>query len=223
MGESTTPLVLDAVISMELVKFDLQKLEHPEISGVEYQQGTLAGYEVREYLLEKWGRQCAYCGMRDVPLQIEHIHPRAKLGTDRISNLTLACEPCNSKKGAQDVQVFLANNPAVLKSILAQAKAPLTDAATMNTTRWALFERLKALGVPIECGSGGLTKFNRTMRGLSKEHWIDAACVGKSTPEHLHYLGVVPLLITAHGYGNRHMCLMDKRGFPRTKPNRPNQ
>jgi 5-methylcytosine-specific restriction endonuclease McrA len=206
-----------AGISMELVKFDLQKLEHSEISGVEYQQGTLAGYEVREYLLEKWGRQCAYCGMKDVPLQIDHIRPRAKLGTDRISNLTLACEPCNSKKGAQDVQVFLANKPDVLKSILAQAKAPLTAAAAVNTTRWALFERLKALGVPIECGSGGLTKFNRTMRGLPKAHWMDAACVGKSTPEHLHYLGVVPLLITAHGYGNRQMCLMDKRGFPRTK------
>ena len=170
---------------MELVKFDLQKMENSEISGVEYQQGTLAGYEVREYLLEKWGRQCAYCGMKDVTLQIEHIHPRAKLGTDRISNLTLACEPCNIKKGAQDVQskVFLANKPDVLKSILAQAKAPLKDAAAMNTTRWALFERMKALGVPIECGSGGLTKFNRTMRGLSKEHWMDAACVGKSTPE----------------------------------------
>jgi 5-methylcytosine-specific restriction endonuclease McrA len=83
------------VISMELVKFDLQKMENSEISGVEYQQGTLAGYEVQEYLLEKWGRQCAYCGMKDVPLQIEHIHPRAKRGTDRISNLTLACESCN--------------------------------------------------------------------------------------------------------------------------------
>ena len=34
---------------MELVKFDTQLLEHPEISGVEYQQGTLAGYELREY------------------------------------------------------------------------------------------------------------------------------------------------------------------------------
>ena len=135
-------------ISMELVKFDLQKMEHSEISGVEYQQGTLSGYEVREYLLEKWRRQCAYCGMKDVPLQIEHIHPRAKCGTDRISNLTLACEPCNIKKGAQDVQVFLANKPDVLKRILAQAKAPLKDAAAVNTTRWALFERLKVLGCP---------------------------------------------------------------------------
>ena len=34
-------------ISMELVRFDTQKMEKPEISGVEYQQGTLQGYEVR--------------------------------------------------------------------------------------------------------------------------------------------------------------------------------
>lgn len=45
-----TPLT---AISMELVKFDTQKIENPEISGVEYQQGKLVGYEVREYLLEK--------------------------------------------------------------------------------------------------------------------------------------------------------------------------
>jgi len=205
-------------ISMELVKFDLQQMEDSAISGVEYQQGELAGYEVREYLLEKWGRMCAYCDAKDVPLQVEHIVCRARGGTNRVSNLCLACEPCNSKKGTQDVQVFLANKPDVLKRILAQAKAPLKDAAAVNTTRWALFERLKALGMPIECGSGGLTKFNRTKRGLSKEHWMDAACVGKSTPEQLYTTGVVLLLITAHGYGNRQMCLMDKRGFPRTKP-----
>lgn len=207
-------------ISLEVVKFDLQKMENPEISGVEYQHGTLFGYEVREYLLEKWGRGCAYCGRKDVPLQIEHIHPRARLGTDRISNLTLACEACNLKKGDQDVRVFLASQPEVLKRILAQAKAPLKDAAAMNTTRWALFERLQALGMPIECASGGLTKFNRTMRGWPKAHWLDGACVGKSTPEQLHITGVVPLLITANGYGNRQMCLMDKHGFPRTKPKR---
>ncbi|WP_230845031.1 RRXRR domain-containing protein, partial [Vreelandella aquamarina] len=55
-------------ISQELVRFDTQKLENPEISGVEYQQGTLLGYEVREYLLEKWERECAYCGTGDTPL-----------------------------------------------------------------------------------------------------------------------------------------------------------
>ena len=93
--------------SLELVKFDTQLMQHPHICGVEYQQGTLAGYEVREYLLEKWNRTCAYCGKRDVPLQIEHIQPRAKGGTDRISNLALACESCNIKKGTQSLEQFL--------------------------------------------------------------------------------------------------------------------
>ncbi|HEX3641417.1 MAG TPA: RNA-guided endonuclease IscB, partial [Ktedonobacteraceae bacterium] len=86
-------------ISMELVKFDTQLMENAEISGVQYQQGTLAGYEVREYLLQKWGHKCTYCGKESVPLQIEHMVPRAKLGSNRISNLCLACDKCNKAKG----------------------------------------------------------------------------------------------------------------------------
>ncbi len=110
-------------ISQELVKFDLQQHEHPEISGAEYQQGTLAGYELREYLLEKWGRTCAYCGKTDTPLQIEHIHSKGRGGSSRVSNLTLACAPCNRRKGNQPVDVFLKDKPEVLARILKQAKA----------------------------------------------------------------------------------------------------
>jgi 5-methylcytosine-specific restriction endonuclease McrA len=205
-------------ISLERVKFDMQAMENAEISGVEYQQGTLAGYEVREYLLEKWGRKCTYCSKKDIPLQVEHIHPRAKLGSDRVSNLCLACDKCNKAKGTKDIQVFLKRKPDLLKRILAQAKAPLKDAAAVNTTRRELFERLQALGLPIECGSGGLTKYNRTTRELPKTHWLDAACVGKSTPEALLVTGVRPLAITAYGHGCRQMCLMNKYGFPRTDP-----
>jgi 5-methylcytosine-specific restriction endonuclease McrA len=205
-------------LSQELVKFDTQAMENPEISGVEYQQGTLYGYELREYLLQKWQWQCAYCGAKDVPLQIEHMVPRANGGTNRASNLTLACEPCNIKKGTQDIRTFLAKNPELLARILAQAKAPLKDAAAVNATRWVLYERLKTVGVPIECGSGGRTKYNRTARNLAKAHWLDATCVGARTPEHLHITGIIPLLITAHGHGRRQVCLMDGFGFPRTKP-----
>ncbi|MEO8954098.1 MAG: RNA-guided endonuclease IscB [Ktedonobacteraceae bacterium] len=205
-------------ISMELVRFDLQQMENPDISGVEYQQGTLQGYEVREYLLEKWKRQCAYCGKKDGPLQGEHIHPRAKGGTNRISNLCLACEPCNKAKDTQAIAVFLAKKPALLKRILAQAKAPLKDAGAVNMTRWALYERLKATGLPVECGSGGMTKFNRTTRNLRKTHWLDAACVGKSTPTELDTRRLVPLHIQATGKGSRQMCSMNKYGFPRTGP-----
>lgn len=205
-------------ISMERVKFDMQLLENPEISGIEYQQGTLQGYEVREYLLEKWGRKCTYCGKENVPLQIEHIDPRANGGSNRIWNLCLACEKCNLAKGKKDIRDFLKKKPDLLKRILAQAKAPLKDAAAVNSTRWELFRQLETLGLPVECGSAGLTKFNRCRQGLPKTHWIDAACVGKSTPETLQMTDVAPLLITANGHGCRQMCLMNKYGFPRTGP-----
>ncbi len=205
-------------ISMELVRFDLQLMQNPEISGIQYQQGTLAGYECREYLLAKWGRACSYCGKQNVPLQIEHIQARANGGTNRVSNLCLACQPCNKRKGTQEISVFLAKQPERLKRIQDQAKAPLKDAAAVNATRWALVERLKQTGLPVECGSGGMTKYNRSIRNLPKTHWLDAACVGASTPPLLQISQVKPLLITAHGHGCRQMCLMDKFGFPRTKP-----
>jgi 5-methylcytosine-specific restriction endonuclease McrA len=207
-------LCLINMISQELVKFDLQKMEHPEICGTEYQQGTLFGYEVREYLLEKWGRTCAYCGKAGVPLQIEHIVPHAVRVDNRVCNLALACEECNQAKGSQDIRAFLAHKPDLLTRILSQAKAPLSDAAAVNATRWKLYRRLSALDLPVECGSGGLTKWNRTQRSLPKTHWLDAACVGKSTPETLILKGIVPLLITATGTGNRQMCGVDKYGFP---------
>jgi len=168
------------VVSMELVRFDPQALDNPGIQGVEYQQGTLAGYEIREYLLEKWNRTCSYCGKQNLPLQVEHIQAKANGGTNRVANLCLACDACNKAKGTLDIAVFLAKKPDVLSHIQAQAKAPLQDAAAVNTTRWFLYERLQALGLPVECGSGGRTKLNRTSRGLAKAHWIDAACVGAS-------------------------------------------
>jgi 5-methylcytosine-specific restriction endonuclease McrA len=202
-------------LSQELVRFDMQKIENPEIAGVEYQQGTLEGYEVREYLLEKWNRQCSYCDAKDIPLQIEHIHSRAKGGSNRISNLCLACESCNKKKNTDSIEKFLAKDPDRLKKILAQAKAPLKDAAAVNATRWALFEALKATGLPVEVGTGGRTKFNRTKQDLPKAHWIDAACVGTSGAS-VNIGDVKPLLIRATGHGSRQMCQTDKFGFPKS-------
>ncbi len=201
-------------IVQELVKFDLQQTENPEISGIEYQQGELAGYEVREYLLEKWERKCAYCDIKDIPLQIEHIVPKASCGTNRISNLCLACEKCNLKKGTADIEKILAKKPEVLKKIKAHAKRPLKDAAAVNSTRWALFNSLKTTGLPVATASGGKTKFNRTRLSLPKAHWIDAACVGNV--DDLKFLTTNVLNVESTGHGCRRMCRINKYGFPCT-------
>lgn len=201
-----------ASIAQELVRFDLQLLQNPEIKSVEYQQGELQGYEIREYLLNKFNRQCAYCGVKDVALEIEHIQPRSRGGSDRVSNLTLACHPCNQAKGNQELKDFLSGKPDVLRRVLAQAKSPLKDASAVNSTRWALFKRLKETGLPLTTGSGGQTKFNRTGLGLPKTHWLDAACVGNA--RELKVLVSKPLLIKATGHGSRQMCRTDQFGFP---------
>ena len=111
-------------LPIEQVRFDTQLMQNPDVTGVLYQQGTLKGYEVREYLLEKWGRKCCYCQAKDVPLQIEHLIPRSQGGTDRVSNLALACNRCNQKKGNRPLEEFLKTKPDLLRRLKAQAKAP---------------------------------------------------------------------------------------------------
>ncbi len=198
-------------IAMELVKFDTHKMQNPEVDGVEYQQGELAGYEVREYLLQKWGRKCAYCDKENAPLQVEHIHPRSKGGSNRVSNLTLSCERCNAKKGVKLVDEFLKKDPVRLERIKREAKQPLKDAAAVNATRWELFRTLKNI-LPTTTGTGGQTKFNRTRSCLEKQHWIDAACVGNI--ETIKLLTQQPLRIKCTGWGTRQMCGTDRYGFP---------
>ena len=200
-------------ISQELVRFDMQLIGNPEISGIEYQQGELQGYEVREYLLEKWGRKCTYCGAEHVPLEIEHIVPKSRGGSNRISNLTLACRPCNQRKGSQSIEVFLAKKPLVLQKIKTQAKHPLKDAAAVNSTRWALASQLKATGLPVELSSGGRTKFNRITHGIPKSHALDAVCVGNIGT--VKNWAIPTLEIKCTGRGSYQRTRLDKYGFPR--------
>ncbi|MDJ0534540.1 MAG: RNA-guided endonuclease IscB [Xenococcaceae cyanobacterium MO_207.B15] len=196
---------------MELVRFDTQRMQNGEISGIEYQQGELAGYEIREYLLEKWGRKCVYCNAVDTRLQVEHIVPHSKNGSNRISNLTLACAPCNQKKSNQDIRDFLVDKPALLSQIQKIAKQPLKDAAAVNSTRWKLYRTLKDI-LPIRTGTGGQTKWNRARFNLPKRHYIDAAATGNM--DRLIFLTHQPLEIKATGWGNRQMCGTNKYGFP---------
>ncbi|VUT25018.1 MAG: CRISPR-associated endonuclease Cas9 [Candidatus Methanolliviera sp. GoM_oil] len=148
---------------IEVVSFDTQKMQNPEIEGIEYQQGGLQGYAAREYLLEKWGRKCAYCGKTDIPLEIEHIIPKSRGGSNRISNLTISCHECNQEKGNKTAEEF--GHPNIQK----KAKKPLKAAAFMNIVRQKLVEILDC-----ESTYGYITKYNRIKAGLEKSHINDA-------------------------------------------------
>ena len=59
-------------------------------------------------ILNKYGFACVYCGRKppEVVLQLEHIHPRSKGGTDNQENLAPACFECNIGKNNKIINEF---------------------------------------------------------------------------------------------------------------------
>ena len=155
---------------IEVANFDAQKMQNPEISGIEYQQGELCGYEIKEYLLEKFGKKCVYCKKKDIPLEIEHIIPTSKGGSSRVSNLTISCRKCNLKKGNQTAEEF--GFPNIQK----KAKETLKSTTFMNVIRKRLVERVNA-----EETFGYITKYGRIKHNLEKNHINDAFIIAKGT------------------------------------------
>lgn len=182
-------------IHVEIAGFDTQKLRDPEITGIAYQQGSLFGYHVREYLLEKWQRRCAYCGATGTALQIEHLVPRTRGGSDRVDNLTLACASCNQRKGNQTAAEF------GFPQLQTQARLPLRDAAQVSSLKTAvLTELMRQFGErQVQVRYGYQTKYQRIqMLALPKSHAYDAvaiACeVGEvvSPLEEVHQIRCLP-------------------------------
>ncbi|WP_264087253.1 RNA-guided endonuclease IscB [Streptomyces hyderabadensis] len=86
-------------INVERVAFDM------------HQEGNPAPAPIRTRLRDAWHNTCAYCGVAGVRLNVEHVKPRSRGGSSRISNLVVSCVPCNQAKGSRSVQTFLAHQP----------------------------------------------------------------------------------------------------------------
>jgi hypothetical protein len=70
-------------IHIERVAFDTHAMsEGRALTTCEYQQGTLAGTEARAYLRAKWNNAGAYCDATGVPLNIDHLRPRSRGGSN---------------------------------------------------------------------------------------------------------------------------------------------
>ena len=53
----------------------------------------------RKNILKRDNHTCQYCGIRSVPMTIDHIIPRQRGGEDSWYNLVAACVACNTRKG----------------------------------------------------------------------------------------------------------------------------
>ena len=169
-------------IIVETAEFDIQKIKNPDISGIEYQQGTLQGYNIRNYLLEKHNRKCFYCGKTVSKFEVEHMIPKARGGSNRIDNLTLSCHECNQEKDTLTAEEFIKQTLPAKKATaklkqLPNEKRLFEYMAYMNATRWALYNTIDEKYANVEMTYGYITKYNSIKAGLPKAHHIDAKCI----------------------------------------------
>ena len=203
-------------ILIESCKFDPRLMWDPNVEGKEYQESERGRMQVREYVLQRDGRICQYCGTRKGRIEIDHVVPRSKNGSDRVSNLMTSCRRCNQKKDNRSLAGFLKRKPAGLKKIEAQLKRSLSSASHMNYLMHLLRRGLEGMGVPVEESDAVSTASTRKVLRVKKTHVNDAACLGG--PEKLINVPREVTVVRSVGHGRRQMLTPpSEHGTPRYK------
>jgi len=158
-------------VCVESGKFDIQKILNPEISGKEYQQGSLYEYEnIRAYVTAREHGKCQLCGKESSKgnsFRLHHIIPKPK-GTDKPDNLNLLHEKCHERLHKKNSHHLLTKNK--------QYK----DATMMNIIRKEVVRRTQKL-YPTAVTYGYETKVKRNELNLEKSHTNDAFVIGNGT------------------------------------------
>ena len=164
--EDVCKLLPVSKVVVEVAQFDIQKIKNPEIEGEGYQHGELEGWNTREYVLWRDGHRCANCHgkSKDDVLQVHHIESR-KTGGNAPNNLVTLCKTCHERYHAGEIELNVKRG------------ANYRDAAFMNITRWAVYERLQEVCEDVNLTYGYVTKRERISHGLAKSHAIDARCI----------------------------------------------
>ena len=152
-------------IVVEEAKFDIHKIENPNVEGVAYQYGPQYGFDnVKEYVRCRDGYKCRKCGSK-IHLEVHHIIQRKDGGSNIPDNLMTLCHDCH---------VALHRG----EFTLSKPKGGYKAWACMTQMCDKLEERLKAkYGNMVQTTFGYLTRIRRTAAGLPKDHNIDARVI----------------------------------------------
>ena len=209
-------------IRIERNKFDPQLMVNPDIKGVEYQRGTLFGWQVRAYILERDHSRCVYCRRSKVRLELDHVRPRAS-GSDRVDNLVACCRHCNIQKGNQSIEQFLADQPDLLKRITERLqRSNLASATHINAVLPTLIRELRTTGLPLTLTDAALVSWARQQLGIRKTHCYDAALQGRDFTN-IESLPNQVLVIQPTNGRSKQKANVDRHGTPVGRPFRNQQ
>ena len=141
-------------------------LANPKIKHWGYQKGINYGFEnTKAMVLNRDNYTCQYCKgkHKDSKLEVHHILFRSQGGSDEKSNLITLCHTCHKDLHSGKI------NP----KLSGKVKGNLKYATQMNSIRKQLF---KLYPDAVET-FGYVTKANRLLLGIDKEHYYDACTI----------------------------------------------
>jgi hypothetical protein len=157
-------------VILETATFDPHLMKNPALHNKKYrhwgyQQGINYGFaNTKAYVLTRDGYTCQHCKgkNKDNRLEVHHIVFRSNGGSDEESNLITLCKSCHDN---------LHKGNITLKKV-GKIKSQLKHATQMNSIRQQLLKY-----VYCEETFGFITKENRQLLNLPKEHYMDAVAI----------------------------------------------
>ena len=162
-------LVPHPTLTIEVGKFDAQKMMNPDIKGEEYQQGqTLSYHDVRYFVFARDKYTCQVCKKsKDKIFNTHHIIYRSHGGSDRADNLITVCTDCHTHENHQRGKVFW-------RWMVEGKKLPsYKEGAFMNIFRKRVFGKYPQAKITY----GSITTPRRKELGLEKSHKNDAIAI----------------------------------------------
>jgi len=181
----TKIVVETASFDTQLLKAQLEGKPIPE--GTDYQNGELAGWNIREYIFHRDNYTCQWCkGKSKDPVLVTHHHAYWKGDhTNKPSSLITLCNTCNdSKYHKKEANRLWGWEPKITNSY--------KHAVFMGVMRWTFYNRLKEIYPNVSMTYGYITKNTRIENNLPKAHYVDARCISghpeaKSNGEYFYY------------------------------------
>ena len=148
--------------------FDISSLvKGRKLEGIEYQRADFEGKNRRMKVLWRDEFTCQICKSKE-NLQVHHIIPRSKGGSDTLNNLITVCSACHNKihKG----EIGLNRKPKMFKY-----------PTILQTGKWWIWNKLVEMfgRENVKVTFGWITAQNRRELNLEKDHWADACAILK--------------------------------------------
>jgi len=185
-------------VVIEVAKFDIQKLENPDIEGIGYQHGDMYDYQnTRSYLMAREKGICEHCGkdFKNTPSHIHHGKPRSQKGNNRLENLMLVHEPCHDE---------IHQHPALLKKYTKASVKIYKQSTFMNIINKRFYHDVENL----EVTHGNITFVDRNDLGLEKSHVNDAFVIARGNVQER----IRPFMVMQKHRNNR-VLQLNRKGF----------